>query len=104
MALERGEWTTYGDVVIAVMGSPRGARGVGRAAATDPDFPSPHRVLMNDGSINPGWATSDGLGPEECRRRLEEEGVQFTTDDVADRVHYVGWADLLARDAGSALE
>jgi len=46
----------------------------------------------------------DGLGPEECRRRLEDEGVTFTEDGRAARMHYVGWSDLMTRDAGEALD
>jgi alkylated DNA nucleotide flippase Atl1 len=31
--VRQGEWTTYGDISIAVRGDTKAARGVGRAAA-----------------------------------------------------------------------
>jgi alkylated DNA nucleotide flippase Atl1 len=102
--VDSGEWTTYGDISIAVMGSPKGARGVGRAAAMLPDFPNPHRVLMNGGEINDSWRSAEGLGPEECRRRLEAEGVGFGDDGRADRARSVDWHELMRRDAQSNLD
>jgi 6-O-methylguanine DNA methyltransferase, DNA binding domain len=48
-----GEWTTYGDISIAVRGDTKAARAVGRAAATLEHFPNPHRVLWNGGRIPP---------------------------------------------------
>lgn len=101
--VERGEWTTYGDISIAVMGDHRGARGVGRAAAAIPSFPNPHRVLMQGGVISPDWKSDEGLGPEECRRRLEEDGVQFDEHDAADPKSRVNWDELMQRDAAAAL-
>src|SRR3954452_23774936 len=44
-----GEWTTYGDISIAVRGDTKAARAVGRAAATIAHFPHPHRVLWSGG-------------------------------------------------------
>lgn len=92
-----GEWTTYGDVSIAVMGTPVGARGVGRAAATMPDFPYPHRILMKGGEISPDWHSDDGEGPEECRRRLEADGVRFDADGKADPAQRVAVEELMDR-------
>ncbi len=100
----RGEWTTYGDISIAVMGSPKGARGVGRAAATLPDFPHPHRVLMEGGTVNPNWRTDDGLGPEECERRLRDEGVRLDDDGRADPAQRVAWEELMRRDAVASID
>lgn len=39
--VQEGEWTTYGDISIAVRGDTKAARGVGRAAAAVKDFPTP---------------------------------------------------------------
>lgn len=98
--VRKGEWTTYGDVSIAVIGHPNGARGAGRAAATAPEFPNPHRVLMEGGTINPNWRDGEGRGPAECRRRLEEDdGVPFNEEDVADPTRRVAWDELMKRDA-----
>lgn len=97
-----GEWTTYGDISIAVVGHPKAARGVGRAAALAPDFPTPHRVLMEGGRINPAWQDSEGRGPAECLRRLEAEGVRFD-NDCADPSQRVTWDELHRRDASQAI-
>jgi alkylated DNA nucleotide flippase Atl1 len=101
--VRRGEWTTYGDISIAVLGNHNAARGVGRAAATIPEFPTPHRVLLEGGIIAPNWRTSDGKGPEECRRRLGEEGVGFEEGDRADRKARVAWDELMRRDAAASV-
>jgi alkylated DNA nucleotide flippase Atl1 len=93
--VHRGEWTTYGDISIAHRGDARAARAVGRAAATLPSFPHPHRVLGRNGVIPIGWRDDQGNGPEECRRRLESEGVRFSDDGRADPASRVAW-DILA--------
>lgn len=93
------EWTTYGDISIAVRGDMMGARAVGRAAATLEHFPNPHRVLQSGGRIPERWRSSDSAepNPEECRRRLEEEGVSFDDHGRASRDYYVGWDVLVER-------
>jgi hypothetical protein len=53
--VREGEWTTYGDISIAVRGDTKAARGVGRAAAALRNFRHPERVLMEGGVINPRW-------------------------------------------------
>ncbi len=97
-----GEWTTYGDVSIAVVGHNKAARGVGRAAATVPTFPNPERVLMEGGTVNPNWRDSQGRGPVECRRRLEAQGVRFQGEH-ADPAQRVTWDELQRRDAQAAV-
>lgn len=96
-----GEWTTYGDVSIAVRGDDRAARAVGRAAATLPDFPNPERILQAGGVIPDGWRDSMGRGPEECRRRLAEQGIAFKGIH-ADPAKRLPWEELRRRlkDAG----
>lgn len=100
----RGEWATYGDIAIAVTGSNKAARGVGRTAATDPAFPKAHRILMDGGVINPRWQDGEGGGPEVARARLEEEGVVFPDGERADRSQRVTWDELLRRDARGGLD
>jgi alkylated DNA nucleotide flippase Atl1 len=102
--LELEEWTTYGDISIAVMGSPKGARGVGRAAAVLPEFPNPHRVLMAGGVVSDDWRSHEGLGPDECRRQLQEDGVRLDDDGRADPAQRVAWEELMRRDAVASID
>jgi alkylated DNA nucleotide flippase Atl1 len=92
-----GRWTTYGDISIAYRGDNKAARAVGRAAATLPTFPNPHRILREGGAIPDAWHDDKGRGPEECRRRLEAEGVKFTEDGRADPAYRLTWDELLER-------
>lgn len=87
--IESGEWTTYGDVAVAVTGHRNAARAVGRMAARHPAFANPHRVIKEGGVIPPGWQGYGG-GPEECRRRLEAEAVRFV-GEVADPSQRLTW-------------
>lgn len=98
-----GEWTTYGDVSIAVRGDDHAARAVGRSAATLPDFPHPERILQAGGVIPDGWRDSQGRGPEECRRRLEQQGVRFK-DDRADPAQRLPWEELRGRLAAAGVD
>lgn len=100
-----GEWCTYGDISTAIRGDSRAARAVGRAAATHPGFPAAHRVLRSGGAIAEEWGGiaeewggQEGLGPAECRRRLEAEGVGFTADGRARPEFRVTWDELVLRD------
>lgn len=95
--VQPGEWTTYGDISIAVRGDKKAARAVGRAAAKLGNFPNPHRVLREGGLIPEGWRTQDGQGPDECRRRLEGEGVSFTKEGRAAQAQRVAWDTLVER-------
>lgn len=96
--LRDGEWTTYGDISIAVRGDVKAARGVGQAAAKLRDFPRPAQILMEGGRINPQWRDADGRGPEECHKRLEQVGVRFVDDEHADPLQRVTWDVLRERD------
>jgi alkylated DNA nucleotide flippase Atl1 len=96
-----GEWTTYGDISIAVRGDTKAARAVGQAAAMLHEFPSPHRVLWSGGRIPPTWRTPGTAEPtpQVCRHRLVVEGVPFdTVKGTAGRDHYVSWDVLVERD------
>jgi alkylated DNA nucleotide flippase Atl1 len=68
----RGEWTTYGEIARVALGG-RGARVVGGAAARGM-IANAHRVLLAGGMISPGWG---GGKVDECRKRLEAEGISF---------------------------
>jgi alkylated DNA nucleotide flippase Atl1 len=95
--IQRGEWTTYGDIAVAVADNVRLARTVGRVAAKNPAFANPHRVLKQGGLIPPDWRDDDGQGPEECERRLRAEGVEFHDTPLRAAEPHVGWAEIKAR-------
>lgn len=101
--LRPAEWTTYGDISIAVRGDTKAARGVGRAAATLVDFPNAERVLMEGGLINPNWHDDAGRGPEHCRQLLEEGGIKFV-DGHADEAQRVAWDELRRRDEAEPVQ
>lgn len=101
--VKEGEWTTYGDISIAVRGDTRAARGVGRAAAKIADFPHPERVLMDGGRINPNWVDAKGRGPAYCMQLLVEQGVRFV-DGHASNSQRVTWDELLRRDKSEPVE
>ena len=92
----RGEWTTYGDIAIAVADNVRLARAVGRVAAKNPAFASPHRVLKQGGLIPPDWRDDDDRGPEECERRLRAEGIEFNAAAASPKFR-VGWEEIKGR-------
>jgi alkylated DNA nucleotide flippase Atl1 len=97
-AVRRGEWTTYGEISVAVFGHRGGARAVGRVAARDDRFRNAHRIIGQGGRIPAGWG---GGGPavERCRRRLGAEGVKFRAG-VADPGRLLDWRTLLQRLPG----
>ena len=95
--VREGEWTTYGDISIAVRGDTKAARGVGRAAAALRNFPHPERVLMEGGVINPRWLDSEGRGPDYCEQLLSQQGIRFA-DGRADETQRVPWDELKRRD------
>jgi len=75
--IEPGEWTTYGEIAIAVYGSTAMSRAVARVAAKHPAFANPERVIGKGGVIPEGWQGFGG-GREECKRRLaERDGIRF---------------------------
>ncbi len=73
--IKDGYWVTYGDIAIAAFDNPKLARVVARVAAHNPAFANPHRVLAKGGVIAEGWKYDDGIGPEECIRRLAADGI-----------------------------
>lgn len=88
-----GRWTTYGDFSIAVYENVKMAITVGRVAAKNPAFVNPHRVLGSGGVIKDSWEDDEGRGPEECERRLREDGIEVK-DRVADKERFIGWEEL----------
>lgn len=78
--IPRGRVTTYGALARA-LGSPRGARQVGRLLHTNrtPLVVPCHRVVFRDGSLSPAFAFG---GDNVQREWLEREGVPFDGERV----------------------
>ncbi len=76
-----GKVATYG--LIADILDTKDARRVGQALHANPDSSNTpcHRVVFSDGKLAPGYAFG---GPNEQRRRLELEGINFLPDDKVD--------------------
>jgi alkylated DNA nucleotide flippase Atl1 len=87
--IESGKWVTYGDIAVAIYGNKQMGRVVARVAAHNPAFANPHLVLTQGGHIAEGWHDDDGHGPEECKRRLEADGitVENMTADQSRHMH-----------------
>ncbi|MEK7521716.1 MAG: methylated-DNA--[protein]-cysteine S-methyltransferase [Patescibacteria group bacterium] len=83
--IPEGKVSTYGDVAKAV--DLRDVRKVGWALHQNKDTESCpcHRVVNKDGRVAPGYAFG---GPNEQRRRLEEEGVGFIDKECVDLEKY----------------
>ena len=92
-----GEWTTYGDISIAARDNTSAARAVGRAAATLPHFPTPHRACGTEAaSRRTGRA---GLAPRRTPTAppAARRGLTFDDKGRASRAHYVSWDVLKER-------
>jgi alkylated DNA nucleotide flippase Atl1 len=98
--IDEGEWTTYGDIAVAVFGNLRMARAIGQITS-NPAFANPHRVLGANGIVNPEWVDGQGNGPEYCQALLEREGVRFIAGH-ADKGQQVNFEELRARLAQAA--
>ncbi|OGG29783.1 hypothetical protein A2973_02440 [Candidatus Gottesmanbacteria bacterium RIFCSPLOWO2_01_FULL_49_10] len=76
-----GKVATYR--LVADILDTRDARRVGHALHANPDGSRTpcHRVVFSDGRLAPGYAFG---GPNEQHRRLELEGISFSSDDKVD--------------------
>ena len=84
--IPHGKVASYGQVAL-LAGNPRWARVVGYALHQNPQpgvIPC-HRVVMQNGSLAPGFAFG---GPEIQRELLLAEGVGFLDETTVDMEHY----------------
>lgn len=88
-SVPKGSWTTYAEVAEVVCGHRRGAQSVGTALRAEGHADSAHRTLRAGGKVSPLWR-GEGGGPEECVRRLENEGVW---DEQHNRARADGFVD-----------
>ena len=84
--IPKGRVASYGYIACR-LGNPRLSRVVGYALHVNPrpaEIPC-HRVVMRDGSLAPGFAFG---GPDEQRKRLEDEDVAFLPDGKVDMENF----------------
>lgn len=81
-----GKVATYG--LIADILDTKDARRVGQALHANPDSSNTpcHRVVFKNGRLAPGFAFG---GPDEQRRKLELEGISFSSNDKVDLSRYL---------------
>jgi len=94
-----GEWTTCADISLAARGDTSAAWMVCWAAERLPDFPTPHRVLLEGGRPHPYEHEHQRGLPGLVSARLLAEGVRFDAYGHAERSSRVGWDDLRQRMA-----
>jgi alkylated DNA nucleotide flippase Atl1 len=102
--VKHGEWTTYGDISIAVRGDTKAARGVASTAAKNLKFPHPERVLKEGGFISPNWVDSAGRGPDYCKQLLMDDDIDFDEEGRADPAKRVSWDELKRRDESEPVD
>jgi alkylated DNA nucleotide flippase Atl1 len=101
--IRSGEWTTYGDFSIAVYDNSRMASTIARIAGGHPAFSMPHRILQAGGTVSPEWHDEERRrDPEECKRRLEREGVWLHDENRANPAKFIGWEELRRRLTAAA--
>lgn len=92
-----GEWTTCADISIASRGDTSAAWMVCLAATKLPNFPAPHRVLLEGGVAHP-YGHDHGRGrPEQILATLAAEGLRTRAVGRADPAVRVAWDQLRER-------
>jgi len=96
-AVAAGEWTTCADISLAVRRDTSAAWMVCWAAARLPDFPAPHRVLLEGGRPHPYGHEHERPRPGVVCPQLINEGLGFDGFGRADRSRRVPWDELITR-------
>lgn len=76
--IPRGKVTTYGAIATEVGISPRTVGNILHMNTNPKNIPC-HRVVKSDGALASGYAFG---GPEEQRKLLEQEGIQFKNGKI----------------------
>jgi hypothetical protein len=92
-----GEWTSCADVSIAACGDVFTAWMVCWAAERLPDFPHPHRILLEGGVPHPLGHDHQRRCSDEVRQQLAREGLSFNASGCALPSRRVPWDQLRAR-------
>jgi hypothetical protein len=92
-----GEWTTCADISLAVRRDTSVAWMVCWAAARLPEFPAPHRVLLDGGRPHPYGHEHGRPRPGVVCPALLGEGLRFDGFGRADRSRRVAWDELTSR-------
>jgi hypothetical protein len=92
-----GQWTTCADISLAYRGDTSAAWMVCWAAARLPDFPAPHRVLLECGRLHSYGHEHERPRPGLVVELLTNEGLRFDGFGRADRARRVAWDELKSR-------
>jgi hypothetical protein len=99
--VDAGEWTTCADISLAVRRDTSAAWMVCWAASRLPDFPTPHRVLLEGGRPHPYGHEHERPRPGLVCPALINEGLRFDGFGRADRSRRVAWDELTVRVASA---
>lgn len=96
-SVQAGEWTTCGDISLASRGDTSAAWLVCWAATRVPEFPAPHRVLLEGGRPHPYGHEHQRGRPGLIVAALTTEGVPFDEFGRAEMRARVTWDELRRR-------
>jgi len=93
MAIPAGRWSSYGDVA-ALVGTHPVPLGSHLASTA---VPGAHRVLQGGGTISPVFRWPNSTDQRDPRSVLEQEGLSFSANGVADDAGRLSTAELAER-------
>ncbi len=95
-AIEKGRWTTYGDLALLAGTS---AQSVGNYMANPGGPPNGYRVLDSQGRVSPAFRWGVPSDKRDPRRVLEDEGLHFNQEghaEPAQRLNALQLAELVS--------